>query len=103
MMRLRSVRLGIALIVTALAASTVLASSSASYGLTWHALTGGGGTATGPSYQVRGNIVTSTIGVMTSAGYRVTLGYWPGLGDGREPLTPSPGEGLFLPLVRRGN
>ncbi len=99
-----TIALAVALAVTLLATSTVLAAASASYGLYWSASSAGGGAVDGPSIRLRGSVATAPVGALSGSDYRIHAGYWPGIGrTGPGPTPPNLEGGLFLPLVQRSN
>ncbi len=101
-MHQRTGSLGIALLITLLATSTVLASSSAHYDLAPSVISPGGGTSAGRTWRVRGIVVAGPAAEAASESFRLRPGAWGVLrgGDGA-PRTPR--EGTYLPLVQRGH
>ena len=76
-------------IVTCLLLSGVaLALSAAGLDLWWHVIAGGGGRSTSASYVVHGSIGQPAVGGLSSVGYRLGAGFWPGIGA--ESPTPTP-------------
>ncbi|MBM4465652.1 MAG: CSLREA domain-containing protein [Chloroflexi bacterium] len=87
-LRLRkSVGVG-ALLVTIVLVTGAIAQSSADFDLWWRVIAGGGGRSASASYAVHGSIGQSAVGGLSSAGYRLDAGFWPGAGA--ESLTPMP-------------
>lgn len=76
-------------IVTCLLLSGVtLALSAADFDLWWHVIAGGGGRSASASYAVHGSIGQPAVGGLSSAGYRLGAGFWPGISA--ESPTPTP-------------
>jgi hypothetical protein len=84
-MNLKGISMVLALATLLLALTVggaVLAQSSASYNLEWHALGGGGGPAASDSYAVHGIAGQTASGAspLSSDSYELTGGYWGGGG-----------------------
>jgi hypothetical protein len=81
------------LIVLLLVTTSVLAMSSANFGLDWHtALMGSGGASQSGQYAVNVTVGQSAISAAQGSNYRVGMGYWSGL---------LPNFPLYLPVIRR--
>jgi hypothetical protein len=65
--------------------------------LPWWTIDGGGGAASGGSYQLSGAIGQPDAGGMSGGSYSLTGGYWAGL---EAPPPPSPEFKLYLPITR---
>ena len=75
----------------AVAAGAALAQVSANYDLSWHLLSGGGGSRSSGSYRVDDSLGQWPGNPTASAGYRVDPGFWPGVSGGGGALpTPTP-------------
>jgi hypothetical protein len=87
--------LALTLLCTMMLAGGVLALSSAQYWLDWFTplTTGGGGQASSAHYAIDVTVGQAARGASSSAGYRVCLGYWCGMGLSNR---------VYLPLVTRG-
>jgi len=97
--------LALALLVAAGGASRAAAASGGSLA---RSAPGAWTTAEGAGHRLRGGLVAAGTGALGGGGYRASLGGRPGLYADRPaeptavPSTPSPGEGIYMPLVRRG-
>lgn len=81
------------LIVLLLVTTSVLAMSSANFGLDWHtALMGSGGAGQSAQYAVNLTVGQSAISAAQGSNYRVGMGYWSGL---------LPSYPLYLPVISR--
>jgi hypothetical protein len=76
-------------------AGRVAAGTSASFDLSWHALTGGGGSRTSASYMVQDSLGQMAAGTSTGASSMIESGFWNRMG-----AIPDPGFFIFLPLLR---
>lgn len=72
------------------------AGAQSGYGPSWWTVDGGGGHSAGSSYSLRGSIGQPDAGEMSGGPYRVTGGFWSGIGA--EAAT---GPAVYLPLVTR--
>ncbi len=79
-MRQQRLALVIALVVGLAAAAGVLAQTSADFDLSWHVIAGGGGRSLAADYAVEGSVGQSAAGALSSTGYRLGAGFWPGMG-----------------------
>lgn len=85
-----------ALLVTVALVTGAIAQSSADFSLWWHTIAGGGGQSASASYAVNGSIGQPAGGGLSSTGYRLDAGFWPG--TGAESPTPTP-TGTLPPTV----
>jgi len=63
---------------------------SAGFDLWWHVIAGGGGRSASASYAVNGSIGQPAVGGLSSAGYRLGAGFWPGAAEPLQTGTPTP-------------
>jgi CSLREA domain-containing protein len=82
------VPIGALLLVAVVLTTGALARSAADFDLWWHVIAGGGGRSASASYAVSGVIGQPAVGGLSSAGYRLSAGFWPGIGV--ETPTPTP-------------
>ena len=68
--------------------SASIAQSAAGFDLWWHVIAGGGGRSASASYALSGSIGQPAVGGLSSTGYRLGAGFWPGIGA--ETTTPTP-------------
>ena len=93
--RFRLIRLAIPLLLL-VAAGVALAQVSTNYDLSWHLISGGGGSRTSANYRVDDSLGQWPGNPSASSAYRVDPGYWPGISGGGGALptatpTPTPG------------
>ncbi len=67
-----------------------LTRSAAGFDLWWHAVAGGGGRSASASYAVGGSLGQPAAGVLSSAGFRLSAGFWPGVLEPLPTGTPTP-------------
>ncbi len=79
----RFIRTAAVLVVVALAPAAL-----AQYDLSWHTIDGGGGTSGGQGFTLTGTIGQPDAGVMTSGGFTLRGGFWPG----RQLVGPPPAD-----------
>jgi hypothetical protein len=89
----------IALLALVLLGGTALGQGSADFGLWWNAITSGGGHSASASYVVDGSIAQPVLGTSSSAGYRVSGGFWYGFVAAGAPPPGVPR--LYLPALTR--
>ena len=87
-MKLRTFTLVGTLLAAISLATIALAQSASGFDLWWHVIAGGGGRSTSASYAVSGSIGQPAVGGLSSAGYRLSTGFWPGISA--ETPTPTP-------------
>ena len=85
-MRKQKTVLLIALLCALLLAGSALARAPLMYAISWKFIGGGGGPSTSSGYQVNGTVGQGVVGMSASAGYRLTSGFWAGVGI----ATPGP-------------
>jgi hypothetical protein len=82
----------IAALLLLLLTQSASAGSSPNYRIDWsNALTGSGGPASSPAYQVNITVGQTVDHASTSPQYRVKMGYWSGF----------EGVSLFLPIIKK--
>ena len=74
----RSWLLFIALLILAVAVSSVWAAPTGSYEITWYTIDGGGGTIGSGAYTLDGTVGQPDAGMLTGGGYTLEGGYWGG-------------------------
>ncbi|MBC8446133.1 MAG: right-handed parallel beta-helix repeat-containing protein, partial [Chloroflexi bacterium] len=82
------VPIGALLLAAVVLTTGALARSAADFDLWWHVIAGGGGHASSADYILDGSIGQPADGWLSSAGYRLSAGFWPGIGA--ESPTPTP-------------
>jgi len=81
-------------VLLSLPASVALAQSGGGYDLTWNTIDGGGYTfSEGGGYSLGGTVGQPDAGALSSGGYNLSGGFWPGGTAAR--------YGVYLPLVLR--
>lgn len=85
----RLTRLAIPLLLL-LAAGVAWAQVSTNYDLSWHVLSGGGGSRSSAAYRVDDSLGQWPGNPSASAAYRVDPGFWPGMGGGGGGALPTP-------------
>jgi len=76
------------LVATWLLATGASAASLAGFDLGWHVIAGGGGRSASASYAVNGSIAQPAAGGLSGPDYRLSGGFWSGIGA--EPPVPTP-------------
>lgn len=89
--RVKTIFLGVILLVGLAAGTLVLAQSSANYDLSWNVFGGGGGRSTSANYIVDGTIGQQVVGQSVSSSYGLSSGFW--FGDS--------GVRLYLPTIAK--
>ncbi len=90
----RSLAVVLALLYTATLVGGSLALSSEQYRIDWFTplTSGGGGAASSAQYGIDLTVGQTALGTLSSANYRLCLGYWCGA---------APGYAIYLPLILR--
>jgi hypothetical protein len=90
----RSLAVVIALLCTVTLVGGSLALSSGQYRLDWFTplTSGGGGAASSDQYGINLTVGQTARGTLSSANYKLCLGYWCGV---------APGYRIYLPLILR--
>jgi hypothetical protein len=76
------------LLALLLLAGVALAASMIDFGLAWNAIVGGGGRSSSAAYVVEGSAGQPAADTLSSAGFRLESGFWPG--TGAQPGAPTP-------------
>ena len=76
------------LVAVGLLGAGALAMSLVGFDLGWHVMAGGGGHSSSADYALDGSIGQPAVGGLSSDGYGLAAGFWPGIGA--ETPTPTP-------------
>ena len=91
------------LLVLLLLATMALAAPVSGFDLSWHLIAGGGGRSASAGYVVHGSIGQPAAGEVSSTGYRLRAGFWPGVGVKAPAPTSTPtatpgGYRMYVPF-----
>lgn len=83
----RNFAIAAAVLAVVVLVTGIVAQSSDDFSLWWHIIAGGGGHSSSADYALDGSIGQPAAGALSSAGYQLSAGFWPGIGAPAGPPT----------------